>query len=81
MKNFEEKIKSKMTAMPRLKGIKSRLSIKIVMWKFLRGGATLIPGATFIPESRVGTFSTNSLSTIPGIVRFQIVLNSMDSPM
>ena len=23
------------------------------MWKFLRGGATLIPGATFIPESRV----------------------------
>ena len=55
MKNFEEKIKSKMTAMPRLKGIKSRLSIKIVMWKFLRGGATLIPGATFIPESRVHT--------------------------
>ena len=24
------------------------------MWKFLRGGATVIPGATFIPESRVG---------------------------
>ena len=23
------------------------------MWKFLRGGATAIPGATFIPESRV----------------------------
>ena len=23
------------------------------MWKFLRGGATIIPGATFIPESRV----------------------------
>ena len=23
------------------------------MWKFLRGGATVIPGATFIPESRV----------------------------
>jgi hypothetical protein len=27
------------------------------MWKFLRGGATVIPGAMFIPESRV----TNSL--------------------
>ena len=24
-----------------------------MMWKFLRGGATVIPGATFIPESRV----------------------------
>ena len=23
------------------------------MWKFLRGGATVIQGATFIPESRV----------------------------
>ena len=23
------------------------------MWKFLKGGATVIPGATFIPESRV----------------------------
>ena len=23
------------------------------MWNFLRGGATVIPGATFIPESRV----------------------------
>ena len=23
------------------------------MWKFLRGGATIIPGGTFIPESRV----------------------------
>ena len=23
------------------------------MWKFLRGGATFIPGATSIPESRV----------------------------
>ena len=23
------------------------------MWKILRGGATVIPGATFIPESRV----------------------------
>ena len=23
------------------------------MWKFLRGGATVILGATFIPESRV----------------------------
>ena len=28
-------------------------SIKILMWKFLRGGATVIPGAMFIPESRV----------------------------
>ena len=26
------------------------------MWKFLRGGATVIPGATFIPESRVLTY-------------------------
>ena len=26
------------------------------MWKFLRGGATVIPGATFIPESRVLPF-------------------------
>ena len=25
-----------------------------MMWKFLGGGATVIPGATFIPESRVG---------------------------
>ena len=24
-----------------------------MMWKILRGGATVIPGATFIPESRV----------------------------
>ena len=24
-----------------------------MMWKFLRGGATVIPGASFIPESRV----------------------------
>ena len=24
-----------------------------MMWTFLRGGATVIPGATFIPESRV----------------------------
>ena len=24
-----------------------------MMWNFLRGGATVIPGATFIPESRV----------------------------
>ena len=24
-----------------------------MMWKFLRGGATVIPEATFIPESRV----------------------------
>ena len=24
------------------------------MWNFLRGGATVIQGATFIPESRVG---------------------------
>ena len=23
------------------------------MWKFLGGGATVIPGGTFIPESRV----------------------------
>ena len=23
------------------------------MWNFLRGGATVIPGGTFIPESRV----------------------------
>ena len=23
------------------------------MWKILRGGATVIPGGTFIPESRV----------------------------
>ena len=28
---------------------------KIMMWKILRGGATAIPGATFIPESRVQT--------------------------
>ena len=28
-------------------------SIKIVMWKFLRFGVTDIPGATFIPRSRV----------------------------
>ena len=26
------------------------------MWKFLGGGATVIPAGTFIPESRVGTF-------------------------
>ena len=38
-----------MTAMPRL----MKQSIKIVMWKILRGGATFIPGATSIPESRV----------------------------
>ena len=38
-----------MTAMPRL----MEKSVKIVMWKFLRGGATFIPGATSIPESRV----------------------------
>ena len=25
------------------------------MWKFLRGGATVIPGGTFIPEARVQT--------------------------
>ena len=49
MKKIEEKIKSKMTAMPRL----MEKSVKIVMWKFLRGGATFIPGATSIPESRV----------------------------
>ena len=24
-----------------------------MMWNFFRGGATVIPGATFIPESRV----------------------------
>ena len=28
-------------------------SIKIVVWKYLGGGATVIPGTTFIPESRV----------------------------
>ena len=28
--------------------------IKIMMWKFLIGGATFIPGGTSIPESRVG---------------------------
>ena len=49
MKNFEDKKKSKMIAMPRLVW----KSIKIMMWKFLRGGATVIPGASFIPESRV----------------------------
>ena len=49
MKKIEEKIKSKMTAMPRL----MLKSIKIIMWKFLRGGATFIPGATSISESRV----------------------------
>ena len=38
-----------MTAMPRL----MYKSNKIMMWKFLRGEATVIPGATFIPESRV----------------------------
>ena len=38
-----------MIAMPRL----IQKSIKILMWKFLRGGATVIPGATFIPDSRV----------------------------
>ena len=27
-------------------------SIKIVVWKYLGGGATVIPGTTFIPESR-----------------------------
>ena len=27
-----------------------------MMWKFLRGGATVIPGATFIPQSRVKSF-------------------------
>ena len=47
LKFFEEKIKSKMTAMPRL----ILKSIKIVMSNFLRGGATFIPGATSIPES------------------------------
>jgi hypothetical protein len=26
------------------------------MWIFLRGGATVIPGGTFIPEARVGFF-------------------------
>ena len=32
-------------------------SIKIVMWKFLGGGATVVPGATSIPESRVGAMN------------------------
>ena len=32
------------------------------MWKFLRGGATVIPGATFIPESRVPRYYRNDLS-------------------
>ena len=33
------------------------------MWKFLRGGATFIPGGTSIPESRVNdsTFATQNL--------------------
>ena len=30
-----------------------------MMWKFLRGGATVIPGATFIPESRVACILLN----------------------
>jgi hypothetical protein len=34
-----------------------KISIKIVMWKFLRGRANVIPGGTSIPESRVA--STN----------------------
>ena len=32
-----------------------------MMWKSLRGGATVIPGATFIPESRVGMWIRMSL--------------------
>ena len=38
-----------MTAMPRL----MKKSIKIMVWKIFRGGAMVIQGATFIPESRV----------------------------
>ena len=39
------------------------------MWKFLRGGAVVIPGTTFIPESRVRdtSFQTTYLFTF-GIV-------------
>ena len=33
-----------------------------MMWKFLRGGATVIPGATFIPESRVGISKGSTMS-------------------
>ena len=32
------------------------------MWKFLRGGATFIPGATSIPESRVNSLKISKLT-------------------
>ena len=37
-----------------------------MMWKFLRGGATVIPGATFIPESSIteGEKEENNLARI-----------------
>ena len=39
-------------------------SIKIVMWNFLRGGATVIPGGTFIPEARVQAAAYNGERTV-----------------
>ena len=47
---FWRKKNWKMIAMPRL----IEKSTKIMMWNFFRGGATVISGAMFIPESRVG---------------------------
>ena len=41
------------------------------MWKILRGGATVIPGATFIPESRVWRQTRNS-----NLKRTLVVLSS-----
>ena len=38
-----------------------------MMWKFLRGGATVIPGATFIPESRVGGHMTRPLGWLSAL--------------
>ena len=38
------------------------------MWKFLREGATVIPGATFIPESRVQTLQSKAELTQKDLV-------------
>ena len=37
-----------------------------MMWKFIKGGATVIPGATSIPESRVHSLLEPTSLSISG---------------
>ena len=42
-----------------------------MMWKFLREGATVIPGATFIPESRVLILTKLTIDKIHHLIRLR----------